>query len=71
MTNLLIVLLFINAAFNIIVWPPFLRRVKNDERAFDEGGKPTRFYTVHVVLIITALVIAAASFVGALAALLM
>ncbi|MGO1435184.1 MAG: SCO4848 family membrane protein [Canibacter sp.] len=70
MTILLAVLLFVNAGFNIIVWPPFLRRIKKDSRAYDASGRPTRFLTVHVVLITSGLVIAAASLVGAIAALL-
>lgn len=69
MTTLLITLLFLNAAFNLVVWPPFLRRVRNDARAFHSDGKPTRFFTVHMVLITTALVIAAASLVAGIAAL--
>lgn len=70
MDTMLIVLLFLNAAFNVIVWPPFLRRVRQDERAFDAHGKATRFYTVHLILIILALCLGVASFVAALAALL-
>lgn len=70
MTILLAVLLFINAGFNFIVWPPFIRRIKKDERAYDAAGRPTKFLTVHLVLITMGLVIAAASLVGAIAALL-
>ncbi|RRD35613.1 hypothetical protein EII31_04475 [Leucobacter sp. OH2974_COT-288] len=70
MDTMLIILLFLNAAFNVIVWPPFLRRVRQDERAFDAQGKATRFYTVHLILIIVALCLGVASFVAALAALL-
>lgn len=54
------VLLLIGAAFSLLVWPTFLRRVANDDRARDAHGKPTRFLTVHVVLVSIALVIAVA-----------
>ncbi len=54
------VLLFVSAAFNIFAWPTFFRRVARDPRAHDEAGRTTRFYTVHLVLLIIALVIAAA-----------
>lgn len=70
MTTLLAVLLFVNAAFNVIVWPPFLGRIKRDPRSYDVEGRPTRFLTVHIILITTGLVIAAASLVGGIAALL-
>lgn len=68
MEIILSVLLLINAVFNLVVWPPFFFRVRKDERAFDAQGNPTRFYTVHLVLIMAAIAIAAASLVGALAA---
>jgi len=68
-TGLLIALLFINAAFNALVWPRFYRRVANDPRARDAEGKPTRFLVVHAVLIALALVLAAASAIAAIAAL--
>lgn len=54
------VLLLVGAAFSLLVWPAFLRRVANDQRARDAHGKPTRFLTVHVVLVSIALVIAIA-----------
>lgn len=64
MTVLLGCLLLLNAVFNVVVWPPFLRRVKQDERAYDAQGKPTKFLTVHAWLIGIALVIAAVSAVA-------
>lgn len=64
MSALLVTLLLINAAFNILVWPTFYRRVAKDPRARDTGGKPTKFLIVHAVLIAIALAIAAASIVG-------
>lgn len=69
MTTLLAVLLLVNAAFTVIVWPTFLRRVARDPRARDAGGRPTRFLTVHAVIVTVALVLALASAVAAVAAL--
>ncbi|MGY3127929.1 hypothetical protein ACVWW9_001428 [Agrococcus sp. UYP33] len=54
------VLLLIGAAFSAVVWPAFLRRIAADPRSRDAAGKPTRFLTVHLTLIGTALVIAVA-----------
>ncbi len=68
-TGLLIALLLVNAAFNAIVWPRFSARVANDPRARDEAGRPTRFLIVHVVLIGLALLLAAASAIVAVVAL--
>jgi len=50
------VLLFANALFNVIAWPRFYPRIASDPRARDADGRRTRFYTVHVVLIVIALV---------------
>lgn len=61
MATFLAVLLLVNAAFNVIVWPRFWKRVAADPRARDEHGKPTRFLTVHAVLIGVALLLAVAS----------
>lgn len=63
------VLLFINAAFNVIVWPQFYKRVVNDPRARDAEGKATAFLKVHAVLIAAALVIALVSVIAGIAAL--
>lgn len=63
MTVLLGVLLVVNGVFGLIVWPPFLRRVKQDPRSRDEQGKGTRFLTVHLWLIGIALVLAVNSLV--------
>jgi len=68
-TPLLIGLLLVNAAFNVLVWPTFYRRVARDPRARDASGRPTRFLIVHAVLIGAALLLAAASAVGAIIAL--
>ncbi|MFK4762163.1 SCO4848 family membrane protein [Microbacterium sp. ZW T5_45] len=57
----LAVVLFLNAAFNVIVWPRFYKRVANDPRARDENGKATTFLKVHAVLIALALVLAVVS----------
>lgn len=58
------VLLLVGAAFSVVVWPAFLRRVVADPRARDEAGKPTRFLTVHVTLVAIAVVIAIAQAVA-------
>ncbi|MFV2143344.1 MULTISPECIES: SCO4848 family membrane protein [Isoptericola] len=43
--------LILAAVWNLVVWPQFWRRVTKDPRARDEAGRPTRFYTVHAVLV--------------------
>ena len=58
-------ILIANAAFNIVAWPSFLRRVLKDPRARDAAGRPTRFLTVHIVLVAIALLLAALSLVAA------
>ena len=58
------IVLFVNAAFNVFAWPRFFTRVKNDPRARDTAGRPTTFYTVHLVLLLIALTIAAASLIA-------
>jgi len=65
---LLIVLLFANAVFNAVVWPRFYPRIAKDPRARDAAGKPTAFLIVHTVLIAIALVLALASVIAAIAA---
>jgi len=68
MTVALSVLLLVNGVFNIAVWPTFFRRVARDPRARDAAGKATAFFTVHLVIVSIALVLAASSLVaGALA----
>ena len=44
------ILLLLNAVFNVLTWPTFFRRVARDPRARDANGKPTAFYTVHLIL---------------------
>ncbi|WBU39060.1 SCO4848 family membrane protein [Homoserinibacter sp. YIM 151385] len=61
MTVAIAVLLFLNAAFNVVTWPRFLKRVIQDPRARDEHGRATTFLTVHIVLVVIALVLAVAS----------
>ena len=53
--------LLANAVFNAVVWPSFYRRVAKDPRARDASGKPTTFLTVHLVLVAIALLLAVAS----------
>lgn len=58
MTIFAAIVLLVSAAFNIVVWPRFWKRVADDPRATDQAtGKRTRFYTVHAVLISIALLI--------------
>ncbi|MDD7929941.1 SCO4848 family membrane protein [Microbacterium thalli] len=65
MTPFLIAILIVGAAFNVITWPTFLRRVARDPRATDAAGRRTRFYTVHLVLVVIALLLAALFVLGA------
>jgi Na+/proline symporter len=58
------VVLFLGAVFNVITWPRFFQRVAKDTRARDAAGKPTTFYTVHLVLLLVALAIAVASVIA-------
>lgn len=67
--TLLIALLIANAVFNVLVWPAFYRRVAKDPRSRDAAGKATRFLGVHIVLVMIALVLALASIIAAIAAL--
>lgn len=67
MTALAGILLLVNAGYNFLVWPRFWARVTADPRARDDSGAPTKFYTVHAVLIGIALVIALASAIAGIA----
>jgi hypothetical protein len=58
------VVLFIGALFNLVAWPRFFQRVAKDTRARDAAGRPTTFYRVHLVLLLIALAITAASVVA-------
>jgi len=69
MLTTLAILLFVNAAWNAIVWPQFYKRVSRDERARDADGKPTRFLIVHAVLIGISLLIALISLIAGIVAL--
>ncbi len=64
------VVLFVAALFNVVAWPRFFRRILADERAHDADGKWTRFATVHFMLMIIALVIAAAAVIAGILVLL-
>lgn len=65
----LAIVLFLNAAFNAVVWPQFYKRVAKDPRSRDANGKASRFLIVHVVLISIALVLALVSLLLGIAAL--
>jgi hypothetical protein len=58
------VVLFVGALFNLVAWPRFFQRVAKDTRARDAAGRPTTFYRVHLVLLLIALAITAASVVA-------
>jgi hypothetical protein len=58
------VVLFVGALFNLIAWPRFFQRVAKDTRARDASGRPTAFYRVHLVLLLVAMAITAASVVA-------
>ena len=70
MTSALSVLLILNGVFNIAVWPTFFRRVARDPRARDSAGRHTAFFTVHLVIVIVALTLAAVSLLAGVLALL-
>lgn len=52
--------LLVTAVWNLIVWPPFLRRVRRDARSRDDAGRATTFLRVHAVLIGVSLALAIA-----------
>ena len=66
MTFALAILLLVNAAFAVVVWPAFYRRVSSDSRARDAAGAATRFLIVHRVIVGIAYLIAAASAIVAI-----
>ena len=57
----LAVVLVVSGVWSLVVWPQFLRRVRNDPRDRDADGKATRFLTVHVVLVSISMVLGAAT----------
>lgn len=63
------VLLIVAGAWNLVVWPQFLRRVVKDPRARDESGRATTFLTVHVVLVTVSLTLGLATGVVGIVAL--
>lgn len=58
------ILLLLNALYNVVTWPQFLRRVMADPRARDEQGNATKFLRVHQVLVAIALALAGVSAVA-------
>ena len=63
------ILLILNGVFNVLVWPTFFRRVLKDPRARDSAGRATRFLVVHAVIVAVALLLAVASVVVGVVAL--
>lgn len=57
----LALVLILAGVWTLIVWPPFLRRIFKDPRARDEKGSPTRFLTVHLMLISTSMILGLAT----------
>jgi hypothetical protein len=68
-TTALVVLLFVNVAWNLVVWPQFVKRVVRDPRARDADGRRTTFFRVHAILFAITGVITAATLVVAIAGL--
>lgn len=66
MTVFAAVVLFLAAVFNVVTWPRFFQRVAKDPRARNAAGKPTTFYTVHLVLLLISFAIALAAVVAAI-----
>ncbi len=52
--------LLATAIWNFVIWPPFLKRVRNDDRARDAAGNATTFLRVHTILIVISLSLAVA-----------
>lgn len=52
--------LIVTAIWNFVIWPPFLKRVRKDERSRDAAGNATTFLRVHTILIAISLALAAA-----------
>lgn len=55
------IVLLLNAVFNFLAWPPFLRRVAKDPRSRDAQGRGTRYLRVHQLLVALAVLLALAS----------
>ena len=64
MTVFAAIVLFLNTVFNVVAWPRFFARVRNDRRARDAGGRATPFLVVHAVLLGVALLLALLSAVA-------
>jgi hypothetical protein len=52
--------LIVTAVWNFVIWPPFLKRVRKDERSRGATGNATTFLRVHTVLIAISLALAVA-----------
>ncbi len=61
METTLAIVLLVNAAFNVLVWPRFYGRIARDPRSRDARGRATRFLRVHAVLIAAAILLALVS----------
>lgn len=54
------VVLIVSGLWNVVIWPRFWQRIAKDPRSRDAGGNPTRFLTVHAVLISVSLILGVA-----------
>lgn len=63
------VILIVNAVFAGAVWPRFTKRIAADARSTDATGGRTAFFRVHLLLIVAALTLAAASLMAGIAGL--
>lgn len=54
------VVLLAAGLWSLLVWPRFGARIAKDPRARDAAGRPTRFLTVHLVLITVSMLLGAA-----------
>ncbi|MFB9428851.1 SCO4848 family membrane protein [Streptoalloteichus tenebrarius] len=43
------------AVWTWVIWPNFLRNIWNDPRSWTDGGGPTSFFTVHLLLVLASL----------------
>jgi hypothetical protein len=54
------VVLVVTGLWNLLIWPRFWQRIAKDPRSRDTAGRPTRFLTVHAVLIGVSIVLGVA-----------
>lgn len=57
----LALILILTGIWTIIVWPAFLRRILKDPRSRTATGSPTRFLTIHIMLVSTSIILGLAT----------